>query len=99
MPSIRPLKKRIPIIKDVSFSSMVSRTFSRTGKSSQKVSWRSTGKDQSISKQEVMRTTDFEMGSYRGSQDEERSVHSTTRINKPAYSLADVDERSFPNKQ
>ncbi|KAF2441995.1 hypothetical protein P171DRAFT_522905 [Karstenula rhodostoma CBS 690.94] len=91
MPSIRPLKKRIPFIKDISFTSLVSRTFSGSGKPTNKVSWRYPSK---VGKQQVVRTTDFEMESARLSNDGEYSVHSTTRINPPAYSLADIDEQS-----
>lgn len=94
MPSIRPLKKRIPLIKNIRFTSLVTRTFSGSKKPTNKVPLRYLSKS---GKQGIVRTTDFEMDSARLSNDREYSVHSTTRINPPAYGLADTDDQLVPH--
>ena len=78
MPSIRPMKKQLPLIKDISFSKLISSTLSRSQTSKSKESWNLGNSDR-----RVYRTTDIELRSTKVSQDEAGSMTSTTMINPP----------------
>ncbi|CAI6339910.1 unnamed protein product [Periconia digitata] len=92
LPSLRPLKKRVPWVRDISFGSLISRATSWTGKSTNNTSWL---EPKMAAKNGVIRTTDIELKSSNFPIEEGGSMHSTARINPPFYSLADIDEQQI----
>lgn len=79
MPSIRPLKKSIPLIKNIQFTYFISNIFNRSSRSMSRRTWPSI-KTEKVGG--VVRSTNFELKS-RMSHDGSTSMHSTSRINPP----------------